>query len=78
MNRFTEKTKKSLVRAVQQVETPVIENPIIVPVPVVYAMLPDVACRCLEAAVLGRECVEIVEARKEIVLLEPTCPIATP
>ncbi len=52
MQRFAQESEKLLVRTTQEVESRIVENPIIIPIRVNSAMLPDVTSGILEAMII--------------------------
>ena len=74
MNGLAEKHQKGFIVAAMQVQTRIAEDPIVFPVVIVNAMLPDITGCILETPIVRRQSREIVETREEFRLFESAMP----
>lgn len=74
MQDLGEERENYIVITMREVEPTVREDPVVVPVVVVHAVLPDVSMRIAIPRIRARQAAQIVEAPKEVRLLETARP----
>jgi len=75
MDDLAEEAEEGLVISVREIETWIVENPVILPVVVIDPVLPDVTCSVLEASIRRGKARQIKEPGEETRLLEAAAPV---
>lgn len=77
VHRFTEKAEKCLSTPIKEVESGVTEDPVILPIIVVIAMLPNVAGGIFIATIGGRKVFKLVQPTEKLNIIELPMPLNT-
>ncbi|MNR30356.1 hypothetical protein D3C85_1478050 [compost metagenome] len=75
VHRFAEKPEKCLSAPIEEVESGVAEDPVIVPVIVVIAMLPNVADGVFVATVRGGKGFKLIQPTQKLNIIELPIPL---
>jgi hypothetical protein len=72
---FAEEAEEDLIVSVQEVESRIMKDPVIVPIVVVDSVLPDIAGSVFTPAVIGRKAGKDEQPRKKPRLVQTAAPI---
>lgn len=64
MYRLAEKSQEIPIRPAEKPEAVVVENPILIPIAIVYAVLPNIVCGIFVPVILRRQCIQIVKRER--------------